>query len=284
MNASRSRLLVLALVSAPLLVIACNPAGGGDTHAASLGEPQRDIQDLITALTPPPPTSIPVVKNDWFVTRKRTLERLREADEAHGLEALRVLREAPPALAEVRSGLLDIAAHTAPQVSEELLVKLTTTFGEDLGVRKNACELLGACCPLKAIEVLEPILRERYDDRTYPPEERMLSAWLAANKKLELDPTPLLALVATDLHRPQDVRHLATRALGLRDSPLARQALQTLLVESSGNGYIRRLALQSLRDILPKEEFCALAKSIQDKEADPQMIDVLEKHLEASCR
>jgi len=244
----------------------------------------REIGDLIIALTPPPATAIPVVKSEYFATRKRTLERMRAAGPSHGIAALRVYREEPPALPEVRAGLLDVAAHAAPEASEELLVQLTTTFGEDMLVRRAATELLGECRPQRAIGVLEPILRERYDGRTYPPEERMLEAWIRAKEVRGEDPSPLVALIATDLQRAQDVRHLATRALGQHDSPLSRQALETLLVESSGNGYIRRLALQSLLAVLPREEFCQHVKTVQSREADTDFILVLQSALDANCR
>lgn len=271
---------------APLLslTLALALAGCGQTQADTRKVVEREILDLITALTPPSPTSIPIEKSQFFATRKRTLERLRAASEAHGLEALRVYREDRPDLPEVRSGLLDIAAHTAPAASEELLVQLVSTFGEDLYVRRAATELLGDCLPQRALSVLEPILRERYDDRTYPPEELMLEAWVRACEKLSKDPVPLLALIATDLQRPQEVRHLATRALGRHDTPFSRQALETLLVESSGNGYIRRLALQSLENLLPKEGYCELVKRIQSREADTDFIVFLESALDKSCR
>jgi HEAT repeat protein len=271
---------------APLVVLPFLVAlgGCGADQAKAAAVVGQEIRELITALTPPPPTSVPVEKSEHFATRKRTLERLRAASQAHGIEALRVYREEPPELPEVRAGLLDIAAHTAPKACEELLVELVTTFGEDLLVRREATELLGECLPERATQVLEPILRERYDGRTYPPEDRMLDAWIRAKEKLREDPVPLVALVATDLQRAQDVRHLATRALGRHDSPLSRQALETLLVESSGNGYIRRIALQSLLAILPRAAFCEYAKRIQSNEADTEFIVVLQSALDANCR
>lgn len=262
-----------------LLLSACDPVS-----SAAPGTAKSEIQDLITALKPPPATEIPTVKSEWHLTRKRTLERLRGASREHGLEALRVYREEPPALPEIRAGLLDVAAHTAPEDAEELLVELATRFGEELLVRTEATQLLGSCLPARAVDVLEPILHGRYDGRTYPPEERMLDAWVTAMERLEQDPVPLLALIATDIQRPQDVRHAATRALGRHDSPQSRQALRTLLVESTGNGYVRRLALQSLLRLLPREEFCELAKTVQSREADTEFIVFLESALNRDCR
>ena len=93
-----------------------------------------------------------------------------------------------------------------------------------------------------------------------------------------------LASIATDIQRTQDVRHLATRALGDFDTPQSRQALRALVVESSGNGYIRVLATQSLQRILPKAEFCELVKSILDKEADQNFQIFLDNVLQETCR
>lgn len=265
-----------------LSLAACSPS----TEAAATGgaAPAREIQDLITALKPVDGAALPVVKSEWHMTRKRTLERLRKGSPELGQEALRVLQEERPELAEVRAGLLDVAAHTAPAETEPLLVELVLHFGEDLLVRREATELLGRSAPRRALEVLEPVLRERYDGRTYPPEEQMLSAWLEAARKLQHDPVPLLALIVTDIGRQQDIRHLAARTLGSYPSPLGRQALETVLVESSGNGYIRRIALQALQESLAREEFCAEALRVQQNEADPAFVDFIESMLVTHCR
>lgn len=276
MSLLRPRLLLPLL----LLLAGCNPTAAGKSGAG----PAREILDLITALTPPAQDAIPVVKSEWHMTRKRTLERMRKGAPALGEEALRVLKEERPELPEVRAGLLDIAAHTAPTLTEPLLEELVVTFGEDMHVRRAATELLGRTAPERAVAVLEPILRERYDGRTYPPEEQLLAAWIEAEEKLGLDPVTLLALITTDIQRPQDVRHLATRSLGRFPTPQGRQALEAVLVESTGNGYIRRLAVQALEESLPKEELCPLVKRIQDNEADPAMIDFLESMLVTHCK
>ena len=268
-------------------LVACG-RGRGDPavtiSAAGTSDPPRELRELITALTPPPATAVPVEKSEFFRNRKSALERLRGASEAHGREALRILQEEPPKLPEVRAGLLDVAAHTAPELVEPILVQLVTRFGEDLYVRKAATELLGECRPEKAIEVLDPILSQQVDGRTYPPEEHLLAAYIAANEELGLDPGPFVALIATDLERPQEVRHLATRALGKHPSPMSRQALESILTESGGNGYIRRLALQSLAEQLPKEDFCELALRIQSNEADVDFIRFLQDALDKRCR
>jgi len=274
--------LLPLLLATGLLATGCGP----ETAASSTStqEVQREVRELMTAVTPLKATALPVEKNSWHKQRKATLERMRTLGKEYGLEALRIYREEPPALPEVRIGLLDVAAHCAPAETSPLLVQLTTVFGEDILVRTKATEFLGECAPAQAVELLEPILHNRYDGRTYPPEERLLEAYVAGCEHEKHDPVPLLCTIATDVNRPQDVRHLATRTLARFDAPQSRQALQALMVESSGNGYIRRVAAQSLQQLLPKEEFCAYVLGVQQHEADPEYIGFLESVLTTSCR
>jgi len=281
---SRPTVLLAALLAAGLLA-ACEPESTAEAGlGGDQGTVQREVRDLLTALTPFSASALPTEKSDWYASRRAALERMRTLGRAYGEEALRVYREEPPKLPEQRAGLLDVAGHTAPDLATPLLEELVTRFGEDMLVRTNAALYLGECAPERAVEVLEPLLEHQHDGRTYPPEERLLSAWITAYDKLGRDPVTLLAAIATDLNRDQDVRHLATRTLGEHDSPLSRQALRVLLVESSGNGYIRRLACQSLIKILPREEACSMLQEVQSHEADTEFILFLESALVSNCR
>ncbi len=274
-----------ALCLLVLLAPACSRGGAGSVS----GEPdaaraQREVRYLMTALNPLRADALPVEKSSWYAQRKQTLERLRTSSRAIGLEALRVYREEPPPLPEVRAGLLDIAAHTAPEETRPLLVELVTRFGEHDLVRTEATQYLGETAPETALDVLTPLLSGHPDGRTYPPEERLLSAWIEACRKTGVDPVAMLATLATDLQRPQEVRHLATRSLGEFDSEQGRQALRALMVESGGNGYLRRLATQSLKKVLPPEEFCQLVRSVLEREADQDFLIFLEDARQKNCR
>jgi HEAT repeat protein len=279
----RSRRLAPAGVLA-LLAAGCSPgASAREPQGEERSRVEREVHDLMTALTPPRADALPVEKSSWYAQRRKTLERMRSAGRAVGLEALRLYREDPPALPEVRAGLLDVAAHTAPEETAPILVQLVQVFGEHDIVRAQAVEFLGETSPDLALEVLTPLLGQRPDGRTYPPEERLLLGWVSACRATGTDPVPLLASIATDLARPQEVRHLATRSLGEFDSPQSRQALQNLLVESGGNGYVRRLACQSLRQLLPAEEFCPLVEGVMEREADPDFLRFLDDVHSKSC-
>lgn len=271
-----------------VLAAACSPEGsavqGGEAAPAASEQVKREVRDLITAVTPFVPTVSVAEQNAWYGRRRATLERLRTAGPEVGLEALRVYHERPDTLTEIRVGLLDVAAHTAPEETRPILVELVETFGEDLHVRTKAAEFLGRTSPEKAIEVIEPILRGEVPRQTYPPQERLLAAWNTACVAAEHDRIPLLCEIATDLKSAQDVRHLSVRLLGEEPSVQGRQALERLLVESSGNSYIRRLAAQSLLATVPHEELCPLLVRVLENEADHAMLPFLDDMIQSNCR
>jgi len=97
-------------------------------------------------------------------------------------------------------------------------------------------------------------------------------------------PVHELADVATNLFMDETARILAVKELGHRPEPLALKALQSILVESTGDGYLRRMAAQGLRDSLPKEEGCELFKGVASREADLNFAQFLADLLQKNCR
>ena len=260
-----------------------NPSRDG-TASQSAQSVEADILDLITAVTPLAPTMPPGELSAWFGRRHDTLERLRSAGHEHGLEALRQYQARKDTLAEIRCGLLDIAAHAATEETRPVLALLVTEYGDHMLVRTKAAELLGATSPEHALDIIGPILRHEKTGRTYPREEHLLRAWYQACATLDRDPVGLICMIAVDLPREMDVRHLATKLLGEFKSNQGRQALEQLLTESTGNHMLRRFASQSLRASLSAEEFCALLRPIRANEADPNFQIFLDNMLLASCR
>ena len=118
---------------------------------------REEIRDLIVAVTELGAEATKGERNDWFGRRRDTLERLRKAEPEVGREALRVFHERTDASQAQRMGLLDIAAHAAPEDARELLMELSATWGEDLGLRTKAVRLLGETSPAQAIEVLQQV-------------------------------------------------------------------------------------------------------------------------------
>lgn len=275
------RPLARALAGALLAAL----AGCGDEPApgADAVSPVLAVHDLQTALRPLAPGSGPLEQGEWHARRKATLERLRAAGPAVGRAAWEAYQSDADAPVEVRIGLLDVAAHSVPDATREHLVELVTRFGPDLALRRAACELLAASAPETAVETLEPILLRRVRKETYPPEDKMLAALLAARRALGQDPVEVLASIATDQHQADEARTLALRELSGTDSPRGRAALRELLVES-GNGYLRRVAAQSLLESLPRPELCALLQQVLEREADIDFQIFLARMQEASCR
>jgi hypothetical protein len=276
----------------PLLLLlfglgACSPDASATSGAASgedadLTQAQRDILDLIIAVTPPSPVDPPGEKSDWFGRRKDLLDRLRAGGPEVGREALRMYHVRSDSIPEIRSGLLEIAAFAAPEETRPVLVELVSTYGDELYVRTQAADFLASTSPETAVEVLGPILSGETRG-TFPPEDQLLEAWNSAAQSTGADRIPLLCDIATDLKRDQSVRHLATKLLGGLPGEQSRQALELLLVESSGNQYIRRIAAQSLRSILSAEDLCALLRPVIAREADPNFQIFLDTMVQQSC-
>lgn len=295
-SCSAPRRLVLLAALVPLL--ACGEADAtGPEEAPARATPPADVaplprdvdaekavRDLITAVTPLAPDATAGSRNDWFANRKRTLERLRAAGEGVGRAALAAYHEREDGLTEVRVGLLDVAAHGVPAETVDLLRELVVEFGDDLMLRTAACGFLAETSPAVAVDVLEPILLERRHTTTYPPEDQMLAAWLAAKRALGEDPSDVLAAVATNLSEYADARHMAVRELAGTESPRGRRALKQLLVESGANTYVRRLAAQSLQKTLPEEEFCTELEAVAAREANIDFQLFLANMLERYCR
>ncbi len=283
----------VALVAAPLLLAAHLMGCAGEAGAGSVAETPskpsnatvgKDIRDLVASLTPLAADAPPVEGNNWFMRRQDQLERVREMGPAWGEEALRVYHDRPNTFSEVRSGLLDVAAHTNPELSRDLLVELITEFGADMHLRTKACGFLAAADPEQALEVLGPLILNPPSGRTYPPRERMLSAWDAAAVASDFDRAELLCQIVTDSSNEMDLRHLATRCLGSFKSAQGRQALELLMVESGGNTYVRRLAVQSLIQTVEKDELCTLVRQVLEREAEVTFQIFLDNVLQENCR
>ena len=262
------------------------PAAPGATGAAQNAPgAAAEIDAIVTVLTPPPDDVTSDVTDRWIRDRRELLDRLRrDATRELGRSALvaaRARRELPIV---VRSDLLSIAAWGAPEESVLPLTEVFEEYEEDLGVRANAALALADADPVAACALLEPRLTDTRPTKTYPPQERILEALIAATEKLGRDPSALLAHVATDIHRDEALRHRAVRELGRFPGPVGRAALETVMVESTGTFYLRRLAAQSLRASLTRDEVCALLEYVASREADPGFLQFLGDMIDEHCR
>lgn len=286
----RRSILSPLLLAPPLLLGGCGGSPGEPAEAAGTGasaptSPQieKELRDLVTAVTPLGPTATAGAEGDWHQRRKETFERMRQGPRELGLAALAAFGDNPTAAPDVRSAYLDVGAHCAPEEARPILVELVTTYGEDLGVRTDACRILARTSPESAVELLEPILVTTERRVTYPPGDRMLDAYLDAMARMDRDPIEVLADIVTNLRQDQTSRHLAARRLGDHPGSVGRQALETVLVESLGDNMLRRIACQSLEATLDDEEFCATVRRIFDNESDLNMQQFLADVLETHC-
>ena len=285
---------LIALLLVPLCLHCSAEADAGSTptrsserprsHTSAPASAQKEIRDLVAALTPLSAEAPPLETNEWHLKRKRMLERARALGPEAGTEAFRVYNDRPNTFPEVRSGLLDVAAHTHPELVTDHLIEVIGEFGPDLHLRTRACRYLAVAAPERAVEVLEPLVIRPPSGRTYPEGERILRAWDEAAQKIGHDRAPLLCALATDTSRKMDLRHAATRALGTFRNTQGRQALELLMVQSGGNTYVRRLATQSLIKTVPEDELCNLVRRVIERESDVSFQIFLDNVLQENCR
>ncbi len=240
-------------------------------------------QALAAALVPPPADETSDVRDAWMRRRKAVLLALDRPDTPLGVELMRRLRDEPQLPAEVRRGFVQVIGSTRAPDASDMLSALVANYGPDLGERRAAAEALAECDPRRAHELLEPLVVNARKTGTYPPNDALLEAWLRAVHNLAIDPTATLARIATDLHQDDSSRHLAVRRLGERGSPAATHALEAILIESTGNAYLRRLAAQGLTRSLPRAEACAVLRRVADREADAGFLEFLANLIELNC-
>ncbi len=278
-----SFLAALALaVGTVLLACGCadSVSGSSDSKAATA---ETRIRELIEVLTPLDETVTSDISDQRFLRGQELLSELREGGRDVGLAALRALGTGDHRVIDIERGLLDVASHAAPQDSLPLLESLVTQYGPSLALRTEAVMLLAETSPERAIEILEPIVARSRSSQTLPPGEFLVKSWVIACEKTGRSPVKELASVATDLFQEEAARIRATKELGHHTEPLATQALQAILIESTGDGYIRRMAVQGLRRTLPRESACALFQRIAEREADMNFAKFLADTLEEHC-
>jgi hypothetical protein len=288
--ASPSRTLVLLVV---WLGLACHRSKADDRADSSAeANPSLSgasavalVEDLVRALTPLPPSAAAGSQNDWYAQRRAILERMRVGGADVGRAALcEYTARSKSAAAATLVGLLDVAAHNVPEEVAPELERLVKTYGPDLLLRGEAAAILAQTSPDRALSLLEPFLRAPRVALTLPPSERLLAAWICAADARGVDKADLLCALATDLGQAGDARTLATKALATCPAERVRPALESLLVESSGNNYVRRIAAQSLCELLPAEDLCATLREVASREADPVFAAFLGSMMDANCR
>ena len=276
---SRS-LSLLALALPLLLAVACNDDGATtEPHPSTSTDAEAEITELIRLLTPLDATLTSDHHDRHLKAQWAHQEKLEAGDEEIGRAALAAFRANRDETAMVRRGLLQVAARTAPEEAAPLLEKLVVEYGHPLDERAEAALLFGEADPKRAMEVLEPMCRRKKRNETLPHDEFLIRGWVKACEGVDISPVPVLVDNATNITKDSTSRHYSVKQLGNHIDPLGRQALEVVLIESTGNGYIRRMAAQSLRKTVPAEEACALFKEVADRESENNflrfMLDVI---------
>jgi|FLOH01.1.fsa_nt_gi hypothetical protein len=249
--------------------------GGTEEVGASSKDADRQIRDLISALTPASPTANSAIVSDWVDHRREVEGRLATAGPEVGQAALDKFLSDDDMILDIRRGLLRVAARNMPKDTIGLLETLFEEYGEQMGIRTCAIELLAENSPLDAIRLIGPILEARRPGKTYPSAERLVACYANAAKIAGIDEDAAIALAdyASNLFLDQAGRVVAVKALSNYPGSRTRATLRTVLVESTGDAYLRRMAgdsLVRLAKIDPETDavLCDILNEIMNKEAD----------------
>ncbi|MBM3976106.1 MAG: hypothetical protein FJ299_03845 [Planctomycetes bacterium] len=258
--------------------------------SASIGKPTSgpagraaEIDALIRELTPPAKDATSDKFDLWIRARKAALNARAAPDPEFGRACWAAYRERPELVFDVRRDLLEVAARTDPAGMRDRLVAEFEAYEVELGLRARAIDLLAELDPPRALELLEPLVREPRKSKTWPPQETLLSAWNEAALRAGIARSDLLGAVAADLLQDDPARHFAVRQLGTCGDARAAQALEAVLVESTGNGYLRRLAAQSLSGDRRFTQACATLRRVLERESDENFALFLDSLVRKTC-
>jgi hypothetical protein len=282
------RAIAIAGSAVLLLGMAGSGCDGEPRPEARTSVHEAQLDELVKALTPLPEDLTSNIKDRHLHRGQELLAKAKSGPRDLGRAALQRLRQGAPQgddglpIQEIERGLLQVGAHAAPDDARPLLENLVLTYGPTLHIRTEARICLADTSPARAVEILEPMVTKARPSQTLPPAEFIVRAWITACTKTGRSPVKELADVATNLFYDQAGRTVAVKALGDYPDPLAVQALTAILVESTGDGYLRRMATQGLVKRLSPEDACAVFLKVADREADMNMLlflkDVLDKH------
>jgi hypothetical protein len=258
---------------------ACDKANGAAPKSRSA---EARIQEYVEVLQPLEETVTSDISDRKFVRGLELTAELSAAGPEVGRAALRALQTQETKVVAVEKGLLTVGAKAATADALPLLENLVTQYGPALDLRTEAALLLAEVAPERALPILEPLVLRKVRNQTTPPVEFLVVAWCTACDKTGRSPVPELCDVATDLAQEGSARVRAVKELAKRPDPRGEKALRALIVESTGDGYLRRMAAQGLRETLPQETACAIFRAVADKEQDVNFLlflgDMIEKH------
>ncbi len=186
----------------------------------------------------------------------------------------------------VRRALLWVGGKSSPKEAEDLLATMMVQYGVEIGDRTEATLILAEIAPERYKEIAAPFLQRRENrNKTMPDDEFLVDAWVNACRASNTSPVEMLADVATNLRMMPNARSRAAKRIGeFPNEIVGQRALEACLIESSGDGYLRRMAAQSLEALLPRESACELFRDVLSKEASISMAHFLESLIQKNCR
>ncbi|MEZ6014117.1 MAG: hypothetical protein R3F49_03310 [Planctomycetota bacterium] len=249
-------------------------------------EARQMIGDLVATMQPIDPTLTSNFHDQQFQREKALIERLEKGPKEIGWAALHAFTNYPERDFKVRRNLLRVGAHAAPEEAKALLEFLSFNYGPYIEDRTEACLLFAEVAPERFMELARPfIVRRDVLHQTLPDDEFLVQAWNRACTASGISPVPVMADVATNLMMQPYARVIAIRTLAANEiTPESRAALQTCLIESMGDGLIRRTAAQSILANFPREDACALLREVRAREADINMADFLDEMIQENCK
>jgi hypothetical protein len=271
--------LGLGLALGLALLAGCSRSG------VSAADAQRTVDELVAAFRPVDPTKTSDVQDRAFHERNLLLEKLHTAPPEVGRAALDTLSRSRDEALDVQWALLEVAAYSAPAEARPKLENLILVYdGEKgTGLRTQAVRILAETQPQRAVELLEPMIRDARPSQTRPPQEELIRGFAHAIKTLGTGQARVLCDVVVDLRQPADARYAAVNALADIGGERAIQALRSVLIEGASDGNLRRKSAQALLKIMPRAEFCALMEEAAAHEADEVFIRFLADMIDRNC-
>jgi hypothetical protein len=264
----------------------CISTACGEPEASANSPAGAQLEELRLAIEPLKLTETSDKQDAWFHRKAALLERSRQAHDVElGRLAWKAFQDADPERQDLRVAFLEVAAFNAPEVVRPELERMTVEYDghTSLGVRTEAARLLAETSPAEAIRVFEPILRETKHRVTYPPQEELLRYLIRASELGGGAIDELLIDIATDILQPSEVRYVAIASLAKVRTVRAQKALESLLVETSSDGLLRRKAAQAVRDGLPQSEACEILQRVAEHESDEAFLRFLADMLDKLC-
>lgn len=259
--------------------------GSGNDGAPAVGTDSERLNRLVAAMTPLRADLTSDHHDRHLHEGRALLEELKAGDADLGHAALKAYETGGYEVDAVRRGLLTVAAYCAPEDTQQKLEDLILVYGTGvIADRAVAVDLLAETSPQRAIEIYEPLMKKKKQRSTMPDDEFFVSAYIIACRNTGHDPVPALADVATNIMKQPVARYFAVDELANHPGKTSFNVLRTILVESTGDAYLRRKAAQAIRKSVPNETACEIFREILQKEAEQNfaifMLDMIEDNCE----